>query len=87
MTKTKNKLVYLCSYCGGESIKWSGQCVECGQWNTLVEQLVQQDSELIDRFSGFSPNSSVQILGEINIENIVRISCGSGEFDRSLLKS
>lgn len=31
---------YVCSSCGAESSSWSGRCFNCGEWNTLEEQLV-----------------------------------------------
>lgn len=36
----KVKTVYFCSNCGHESPKWVGRCVECGEWNTFVEERV-----------------------------------------------
>lgn len=30
---------YVCSNCGAISAAWSGRCHNCGEWNTLVEQL------------------------------------------------
>lgn len=30
---------YVCSNCGAMSAAWSGRCHNCGEWNTLVEQL------------------------------------------------
>lgn len=29
--------MYVCNNCGNESIKWSGQCSFCKEWNTLSE--------------------------------------------------
>ncbi len=29
---------YVCQACGAVSSKWQGQCVDCGDWNTLVEE-------------------------------------------------
>ena len=37
----KAKTNYTCSECGGTSSKWSGQCPACGQWNTMVETIVE----------------------------------------------
>ena len=28
---------YVCQQCGSVSSKWAGQCADCGDWNTLVE--------------------------------------------------
>lgn len=30
---------YICSNCGAISTSWSGKCPQCGEWNTLQEQL------------------------------------------------
>ena len=37
----KDKVAYVCSYCGQESAKWIGKCPSCGQWNTFKEIRVQ----------------------------------------------
>jgi DNA repair protein RadA/Sms len=29
---------YACQLCGSVTSKWQGQCVDCGEWNTLVEE-------------------------------------------------
>lgn len=33
----KDKIVYVCSNCGQEAIKWIGKCPNCGEWNTFKE--------------------------------------------------
>ena len=35
----KTKTAYVCQNCGYESAKWYGKCPDCGQWNTMEEQL------------------------------------------------
>lgn len=30
---------YVCSNCGAVSSSWGGKCLQCGEWNTLQEQL------------------------------------------------
>jgi DNA repair protein RadA/Sms len=32
---------YICSNCGAVSQSWSGKCLQCGEWNTLQEQLTR----------------------------------------------
>ncbi|WP_420142708.1 DNA repair protein RadA [Sphingomonas sp.] len=29
---------FVCQLCGSVASKWQGQCVDCGEWNTLVEE-------------------------------------------------
>lgn len=36
---SKNKSRYVCQTCGAISPKWLGKCLECGAWNTMVEEL------------------------------------------------
>jgi len=35
----KAKSVYRCTECGAEYSKWQGRCDQCGEWNTLVEEM------------------------------------------------
>ena len=34
---SKSSVVFVCRDCGGESIRWGGQCPHCRSWNTLEE--------------------------------------------------
>lgn len=35
----KPKHVYVCEHCSVTTDKWSGQCVSCGEWNSLVQRI------------------------------------------------
>ena len=35
MPKLKKR--YVCQLCGSVSPRWAGQCADCGEWNSLVE--------------------------------------------------
>ena len=37
----KAKTAYVCSECGAHSVKWAGQCPDCGAWNAFVEEREQ----------------------------------------------
>ena len=39
MTKAP-KVVFVCQSCGAQAPKWMGRCVDCGAWNSLVEERV-----------------------------------------------
>ncbi|HOM42989.1 MAG TPA: DNA repair protein RadA [Bacillota bacterium] len=80
MAKIRTKFV--CSECGSESPKWMGKCPECGQWNTLVEEVEQRDSQAQQSFAGIlsRPESLLDISEDIE----ERLSTGSYELDRVL---
>ena len=40
---SKVRTAYFCQNCGYESVKWVGQCPSCSQWNTFVEELIQNE--------------------------------------------
>jgi len=39
----KTKTTFFCQNCGAQHAKWLGQCTSCGQWNTIVEEVVQKE--------------------------------------------
>ena len=39
---SKFKTIYVCTKCGTESPKWQGRCDKCGEWNSLVEVVVER---------------------------------------------
>ena len=36
----KARTAYRCTECGADHAKWQGRCDACGEWNTLVEEIV-----------------------------------------------
>jgi DNA repair protein RadA/Sms len=34
----KSKTVFSCQQCGAQSQKWTGRCMECGAWDSMVEE-------------------------------------------------
>ncbi|MBA2350784.1 MAG: DNA repair protein RadA [Burkholderiales bacterium] len=80
----KQKSVYACTECGGEALKWQGQCPHCQAWNTLVESIAEQIGT--NRYSAIAGNARLQNLGEVEIgaREQSRYPTGIGEFDRVL---
>ena len=39
----KVKSQFICQQCGANYTKWVGQCVSCKEWNSLVEQVVEDN--------------------------------------------
>src|SRR5210317_1955115 len=71
----KPKTAYVCADCGAHSVKWAGQCPDCGAWNTLSEVRVAA-----------APVSGAEAIGlgalELDLEE--RYATGFAEFDRVL---
>ena len=38
----KSTITFVCTECGGESLRWAGQCPHCQAWNTLQEFQVRR---------------------------------------------
>src|SRR5712691_462598 len=38
----KSTITFVCTECGGESLRWAGQCPHCHAWNTLQEFQVRK---------------------------------------------
>ena len=43
--KSSNKTKFVCQNCGTTYTKWTGKCSNCEEWNTLVEQIVESETE------------------------------------------
>lgn len=84
----KNKSVFACTSCGAQFPKWTGQCQECGDWNTLQEEAapakIATNNPKAARFEGFAPKAEVQKLPQVNLKSTPRFSSGLGELDRVL---
>ncbi|MBE6982748.1 MAG: DNA repair protein RadA [Ruminococcaceae bacterium] len=78
----KNKVVYFCTECGAESLKWQGKCPACGAWNTMTEHIEKQIPVGRPTVS-FMPGSAKQ-LSQVSFEGKSRFSTGMGELDRVL---
>ncbi len=81
----KVKTNFSCTECGGTANKWTGQCPACGQWNTLVESIVESGG---NRYSnppqGLAQAAPVLTLADIDAIDVPRFGTGIEEFDRVL---
>jgi DNA repair protein RadA/Sms len=83
----KEKTAYSCSDCGGVFPKWSGQCPDCGAWNSLNETAAAAKGAKNSRFSGYAgsvPTAQVFPLSEVEPSQNRGISTGINELDRVL---
>lgn len=80
----KEKTVFFCSECGNESSKWTGKCLACGAWNTMVEQKIVKTTSSASAAAVIAEKVSPKKLSEIEITEDERTSTGITEFDRVL---
>ncbi|MFY9397371.1 MAG: DNA repair protein RadA [Desulfomonilia bacterium] len=78
----KIRQVYRCSSCGQTHPQWMGRCTQCGEWNTVVEDLVQETRGTLK--AGQSRNCTPIPLSEVSPVSSLRKSCGMEELDRVL---
>ncbi len=82
----KFKTVFVCQKCGYEAPKWAGKCPDCGEWNSLVEEVKAQESKKAPArtrsFTEFS--SEVVKLADSKTVREERIATHISEFDRLL---
>jgi DNA repair protein RadA/Sms len=81
---SKNKPDYECTACGLRLNKWSGQCPECREWNSIVETVAE--SRPGGRFGGYTGQlgNKVKKLSSIGQSTVERMSVGIAEIDRVL---
>jgi DNA repair protein RadA/Sms len=72
------KTAYVCSDCGGHSVKWQGQCPDCDAWNTLTQTTLA--AAPAERRPAVRP-ARLDALAE---DAGQRFSTGFDEFDRVL---
>jgi DNA repair protein RadA/Sms len=80
----KAKSVYSCTECGGQVLKWQGQCPHCQAWNTLVETIAEAAPAGANRYSRIAEAGKPQRLSEVEAREENRIPSGMEEFDRVL---
>jgi DNA repair protein RadA/Sms len=87
---TKTKTEYVCENCGAKYPRWQGQCSQCGEWNTLVETLVEKPASAglgnKRRASLYGEEEAVvisaQTVKEKQTTEALRLSTGMYEIDR-----
>lgn len=83
---SKLKQAYVCQHCGAIHNKWAGQCGDCQEWNSLVEELLPTVTKSTARQQGYAGavDSEVVSLADVGLQENMRLSTGFGELDRVL---
>lgn len=84
MGANKIRTKYVCSNCGAETLKWMGRCPQCGEWNTLEEQVEAPVPKRIAVSEDYLTPSRPQKLSSIQFNGNERILLKMTEIDRPL---
>ncbi len=82
LTMAKVKTIYACSECGGQTLKWQGQCPHCSAWNTLTETVAEKT--VASRYQSLAQSSQLTHLKQVEADEEPRLSTEIGELDRVL---
>ena len=82
MAKPKSR--YVCQACGSVSSRWQGQCADCAEWNTLVQEAAV--TNIFTAKHDLSAGGRAIILTSLDDEVALpeRLASGISEFDRAI---
>ncbi|WP_375393789.1 DNA repair protein RadA [uncultured Sphingomonas sp.] len=76
---------YVCQACGSVASRWQGQCADCSEWNTLLEDAGGAVTPFRAKHDLQSGGRSVELVAlDAEVELPARMPSGIAEFDRAL---
>lgn len=84
---SKIKTTYYCNECGSNYAKWQGQCTSCKSWNTINEEIIDnnhQSKKITSTKTATTNTSKPTLLGDIVIDKEIRLKTHDNEFNRVL---
>jgi DNA repair protein RadA/Sms len=77
----RSQTLYVCRACGGEALKWQGQCAHCRQWDSL--EAVTAARGVRERGTAAPATSAGLDVGTADATAVARQSLGLAELDRA----
>ena len=80
MAKTKTS--FFCKECGAEHSKWMGKCSACGEWNSIIEEVIRV--EKAPKWQGDSPKETKkkpQAIHQVSSEHEDRLDLKNTELN------
>jgi len=78
----KARTVFVCQQCGAQAPRWMGRCSECGEWDSLVEELVGGGPPAASATAAAA--TTPQPITSVAPPDQPRLRTGLGELDRVL---
>jgi DNA repair protein RadA/Sms len=83
MAKAKSR--YVCQACGCASSRWQGQCPDCAEWNTLIQEAAEVSSIFTAKHNLQGGGRRIALVGlESPAALPERLPSGLAEFDRAI---
>lgn len=82
--KQKTTTRFVCADCGFSTPKWLGRCPDCGNFNTLQEEIVRETPQKAERTGVSEGKARALPLSRVGYEKFDRIRSGIDEFDTVL---
>jgi len=83
MAKAKTR--YVCQACGSVTMRWQGQCPDCAEWNTLVQDAAEVTSIFAAKHNLQGGGRRIELVGLDHPAALPeRIVSGVAEFDRAI---
>ncbi|RIX31911.1 DNA repair protein RadA [Sphingomonas edaphi] len=81
----KLKMRYVCQACGSESNRWQGQCTDCSEWNTLVQEAAANVTVFAAKHNLQGGGRPIALVGlDAAVALPERMRTGIEEFDRAV---
>lgn len=78
----KIKRNFICSECGYKTVKYIGRCPQCGSFDTLKEEIIEEEVKSAYTASKMTSTSLPVKLKEVKANALKRYESGIKEFDR-----
>ena len=75
------KIIYICQNCGYQTPKWLGRCPDCGQWDSIIEEIFHPPEKIS---TSINTMSTPLEISEIIFDPDSKIKSGVDEFDRAI---
>jgi DNA repair protein RadA/Sms len=81
----KPQIRYACNACGSVTNKWAGQCTDCGEWNTMVQDAGAVVTPFRAKHDLQTGGRAFEMVGlDTDVPLPARMPSGIAEFDRAL---
>ena len=83
MAKAKTR--YVCQSCGSVSSRWQGQCADCSEWNSLVQEAAEVSNIFAAKHNLQGGGRALTLVGlDAPTALPERLPSGLAEFDRAI---